>query len=145
MSKFIGIIFPDDAKASEGSQVLKKLHAEGSLALSGMAIVSKDGTGAISIKREADEGPLGTLVGALIGGLAGLPTGPIGSAIGAVAGGLVGRGADHIDLGERMKFTESVSQAMNPGSTAVLAEITEYSATALETRMNAIGGILVRE
>jgi uncharacterized membrane protein len=45
MSKFIGIIFPDDAKASEGSQVLKKLHAEGSLALSGMAIVSKDGTG----------------------------------------------------------------------------------------------------
>ncbi len=33
MSKYIGVIFPDEAKADEGSRVLKDLHAKGGITL----------------------------------------------------------------------------------------------------------------
>jgi uncharacterized membrane protein len=146
MSKYIGVIFPDEAKADEGSRVLKDLHAEGSIALSGMAVVVKDATGTLSVKKSVDERPLGMAAGALIGGLAGLPGGPVGIVIGATGGALVGRAADLIDLGDLTNFFDKVARELPPGNTAVVAEVTEHSGTSLcETRMQAIGGIIVRE
>ena len=143
MSKYIGVIFPDEAKADEGSRVLKDLHAEGSIALSGMAVVVKDATGTLSVKKSVDERPLGMAAGALIGGLAGLPGGPVGIVIGATGGALVGRAAD---LGDLTNFFDKVARELPPGNTAVVAEVTEHSGTSLcETRMQAIGGIIVRE
>ncbi|WP_046868205.1 YMGG-like glycine zipper-containing protein, partial [Microvirga massiliensis] len=145
MSRFIGIVFHDEGAASEASGVLKELQAEGSLKLAGTAVVNKDPEGTLVAKRVVEGGPLGTLVGALIGGLAGLMGGPTGAAIGAAGGALVGRAADQINLGERVTFAERISRAMRPGSTAVLAEVTEYSETSLDTRMKALGGVVVRE
>jgi uncharacterized membrane protein len=146
MSKYIGVIFPDDAKADEGSRVLKDLHVEGSIALSGMAVMVKDATGTPSVKNLVDEGPLGMAAGALIGGLAGLPGGPVGVVIGATGGALVGRAADLINLGDLMKFFDKVSRGLPPGNTAVVAEVTEHSGTSLYyTRMQAVGGTIVRE
>ncbi|WP_046864016.1 DUF1269 domain-containing protein [Microvirga massiliensis] len=144
MSRIIGIVFHDESTASEASTVLEELEAQGSLALSGMAIVQKHADGAISMKRGPDAGPLGTLVGALIGGLAGLLGGPIGAAIGTAGGALVGRGADHINTEERATFAERISRAMRPGSIAVLADVTDYAETSLETRMKVLGGGVVR-
>jgi hypothetical protein len=48
MSKYIGIIFPNEA-------MLTDLHAEGSIALSRMAVVVKDTTGTLSVKKSVDE------------------------------------------------------------------------------------------
>src|SRR6516164_776331 len=89
MSEFIGIIFPTEAKANEGSRMLKDLHAEGSIALSGMVVVAKNATGSLSVKKSMDKRHLGTAAGALIGGLAGLPGGPIGVLFGAAGGALL--------------------------------------------------------
>src|SRR5260221_5450651 len=72
MSRYIGVIFPDEAKANEGSRVLKDLHAEGSITLSGMAVVAKDATGTLSKKKSVDEGSAWA-GGALIGGFGGVP------------------------------------------------------------------------
>ena len=145
MSKFIGIVFHDESTASEASGVLEELQAEGSLKLAGTAVVKKEAEGTLVANQVIEGGPLGTLVGALIGGLAGLMGGPAGAAIGAAGGALVGRGADQINLGERVKFAERISRAMPPGSSAVLAEVTEYSESSLDTRMKALGGVVVRE
>src|SRR6266851_8688866 len=146
MSRYIGVIFPDEAKADEGSRVLKDLRAEGSIALSGMAVVVKDATGTLSVEQSVDEGPLGMAAGALVGGLAGLPGGPVGVVIGATGGALVGRAADLINLGDLTNFFDKVSRELPPGNTAVVAELAEHSGTSLcDTRMQAIGGTIVRE
>ena len=89
MSKFIVVIVPDETKAYEGSRAFRELHAEGSLTLYGMAIVAKTADGKLSVKQAVDEGPLGTAVGSLSGGLIGLLGGPVGAAIGLGAGALL--------------------------------------------------------
>jgi uncharacterized membrane protein len=145
MSNYIGVIFPDEAKADEGSRVLKDLHAEGSITLSGMAVVVKDATGRVSEKRSVAEGSA-LAGGALIGGLAGLPAGPFAVVIGATGGALVGRAADLINVGDFTNFFDKVSRELSPGNTAVVAEVTEHSGTSLcDMRMQAIGGTIVRE
>jgi uncharacterized membrane protein len=111
-----------------------------------MAVVVKDATGTLSVKKSVDERPLGMSAGALIGGLAGLPGGPIGVAIGATGGALVGSAADLFNLEDLTKFFDKVSRELPPGNTAVVAEVTERSGTSLyDTRMQAIGGTIVRE
>jgi len=99
MSKFIVVIVPDETKAYEGSKALRELHAEGSLTLYGMAIVAKTADGKLSVKQSVDEGPLGTAVGSLSGGLIGLLGGPVGAAIGLGAGALLGSLRDLHQLG----------------------------------------------
>src|SRR3954453_3251299 len=94
MSKFVVIVFPDQARAYEGTRALKELHAEGSLTLYGMAVIQKDPVGKISIKDAADPGPLGTAVGALVGGIVGLIGGPAGVIAGAAGGTAVGSMVD---------------------------------------------------
>src|ERR1700738_4331292 len=146
MSKYIGVIFSDEAKADEGSRVLKDLHVEGNIVLSGMAVVVKDAAGTLLVKKSVDEEPLGMAARALIGGWAGLPGAPIGVAIGATGGALVGSAADLINLEDLTKFFDRVSRELPPGNTAVVAEVTERSGTSLyDTRMQAIGGTIVRE
>lgn len=149
MSRYIGVIFPDEAKADEGSRVLKDLHAEGGITLSEMSVVAKDATGTLSEKlsekKSVDEGSA-LAGGALIGGLAGLPGGPFAVVIGATGGALVGGAADLINVGDFTNFFDRVSRDLPPGNTAVVAEVTEHSGTSLcETRMRAIGGTIVRE
>src|SRR5258707_7497137 len=145
MSKYIGVIVPDEAKADEGSRVLKDLHAEGGITLSGMAVVAKDATGTLSEKKSVDEGSA-LAGGALVGGLAGLPGGPFAVVIGATGGALVGRAADLINVGDFTNFFDQVSRDLPPGNTAVVAEVTEPSGTCLcDTRMPAISGTIVRE
>src|SRR5260370_18832564 len=131
MSRYIGVIFPDEAKADEGSRVLKDLHVEGNIALSGMAVVVKDATGTLSVKKSVDEGPLGLAAGALIGGLAGLSGGPVGVVIGATGGALFGRAADLLNLGGLTDFFDSVSRELPPGNAPVLPERTAPSGTPL--------------
>jgi uncharacterized membrane protein len=153
MSRYIGVIFPDEAKADEGSRVLKDLHAEGGITLSEMSVVAKDAAGTLSeklseklsVKKSVDEGSA-LAGGALIGGLAGLPGGPFAVVIGATGGALVGGAADLISVGDFTNFFDRVSRGLPPGNTAVVAEVTEHSATSLcDTRMRAIGGTIVRE
>jgi uncharacterized membrane protein len=149
MSRYIGVIFPDEAKADEGSRVLKDLHAEGGITLSEMSVVAKDAAGTLSeklsVKKSVDEGSA-LAGGALIGGLAGLPGGPFAVVIGATGGALVGGAADLISVGDFTNFFDRVSRGLPPGNTAVVAEVTEHSATSLcDTRMRAIGGTFVRE
>jgi uncharacterized membrane protein len=146
MSEYIGIIFPTEAKANEGSLVLKDLHAEGSIALSGMVVVAKDATGTLSVKKSVDKRHLGTVAGALIGGLAGLPGGLVGVVFGAAGGALLGRAADAINLEDLTGFFDKVSRELPPGNTAIVAEVTEQThGRNLDTRIQAIGGTIIRE
>jgi uncharacterized membrane protein len=145
MSRFVVAVFPTEAKAYEGTRAMKDLQAEGSLALYGMAVVSKDAHGGLSANQAAGEGPLGTGVGALMGGLVGLIGGPAGAAIGLASGTLIGSWSDLFNLGVGKDFLDKVSRQLTPGKSAVVAEVEEDWVTPLDSRVEAIGGTVLRQ
>jgi uncharacterized membrane protein len=145
MTKFIVVVFPDETKAYEGTRVFKSLHAEGALTVYGMAVVARDAKGALSVKDTESAEPLGLGVGALVGGLVGLFGGPLGAAVGMSSGALIGGMNDIFNAGVGADFARTVSDQLSPGKTAVIAEAAEDWVTPLDTRMEAIGGIVVRE
>ncbi len=131
-------------KAYQGARALKDLHAEGSLTLYGMAVIAKDAAGSVSIKEAADAGPLGTAVGALVGGLVGVIGGPVGVLIGATGGTLIGSLTDLFNYGVGGDFLAEVSSGLGAGKTAIVAEIAESWTTPLDARMEALGGTVLR-
>ena len=144
MSKFVVIVFPNEARAYDGTRALNELHVDGSLTLYGTAVVAKDAKGNFAVKEAADISPLGTAVGVLVGGLVGLIGGPVGVVAGATGGTLLGSLVDVINYGVGEDFVTKVSKELGPGKTAVIAEIDENWTTPLDTRMESLGGIVLR-
>jgi uncharacterized membrane protein len=144
MSKFVVVILPNETMAYEGTRALKTLHAENSLTVYSMAVIAKSSDAKISIKETDDSGPLGIGLGALLGGLIGLFGGPAGLLAGVAGGAFIGSMSDLFGLGLSAKFVEKVSTELAPGKTAVIAEIDEAWQTPLDTRMEALGGIVLR-
>ena len=144
MDKFVVAVFPTEAKADEGARAMRELQAEGSLALYNMAVVTR-AEGKLSVNQIADELPLGLGVGALVGGLVGLVGGPAGAGAGLLAGGIIGSWSDLFNLGVDKEFLDSVSTELKPGKSAVVAEVQEEWITPLDTRMEALGGTLLRQ
>lgn len=144
MSKFVVVVFSDEKKAYEGVRALKELDGEGSLTLYSNAVIQR-AEGRVSVKERQIEGPMGAAVGALVGGLVGMFAGPVGAAVGLGAGGTLGALHEMFDLGVSNEFLETVSEKLTAGKTAVVAEISEEWLTPLDSRMEAIGGIVIRE
>jgi uncharacterized membrane protein len=145
MSKFITVVFPTEAKAYDGTRAFKELHSEGSLTVYSMAVIAMESNGKLSVKQAADEGPLGTGVGVLVGGLTGMLAGPVGAAVGMSTGGLMGGMSDIFNSGVRSDFVTAVSEKLTPGKYAVIAEADEDWVTPVDTRMEALGGVVIRE
>ena len=144
MSKFVVVVFPNEAKAQEGTRAFRSLHEEGSLSLYGIAVLVKDATGKVETKEEDRPGPRGTALGALLGGLVGLIGGPAVAALGAAGGALAGGWRDALHAGVATDFLDEVSRELRPGRSAVVAEVAEEWVTPLDARMEAIGGVVLR-
>jgi uncharacterized membrane protein len=145
MSKFVVVIFPSESVAYEGTRTIKELHAEGTLTLYGLAVLVQETTGKVAIKQAADEGPWGVAAGMLTGALVGLIGGPVGSALGMSAGAMIGGFGDILNLGIRSDFLETVTSKLKPGKAAVVAEIDEGWMAPLDTRMEGLGGDVIRQ
>jgi uncharacterized membrane protein len=144
MEKMLVIVFDEEGKAYEGARALRDLHAEGSLTLYSSAVIGKDSKGLVSVKQAADQGPVGTAVGLATGSLIGLLGGPVGLAVGAATGTVAGSLSDLVQVGVGEDFLDEVSRQLLPGKTAVVAEVDEQWVTPLDTRIEALGGIVVR-
>ncbi len=144
MDKMLVVVFPTEKAAYEGSKALSALDQEGSIVLYATAIIAKDAAGRVDVKQEADEGPLGTTVGLLTGTLVGLIGGPVGAAVGAYAGTVGGGMFDLTRAGVATDFVDEVAGSLKPGRVAVVAEINEEWVTPVDTRMEALGGEVLR-
>lgn len=144
MSRFVVIVFPNETQAYEGTRALKELHAEGSLSLFSTAVVVKDSAGKLAIRDAADQGPLGTAVGALVGALVGVISGPVGMLVGSLGGTFIGSIYDLANFGISADFVAKVSSELTSGKSAVIAEIAEGWTTPLDTRMEPLGGTVLR-
>lgn len=144
MSKLVVTTFDSEAKAYEGTRALNELHAQGDLTLYGMAVITKDAGGKLSVK-EGPDALAGTAVGSLVGALVGVLGGPAGVIVGMTTGMLLGSISDLLDIGVGADFLDKVSRDLAPGKAAVIAEVDEDWVTPLNTRMEAIGASVERE
>jgi len=144
MDRLLVVVFDTESKAYEGKKTLTQLENEGSIVVYTYAVLGRNADGTTSIKQSDDSGPLGAVVGTSLGALIGLLGGPIGVAIGATAG-LLGGGAVDLDnarVGE--DFVDDVREELQPDKFAVVAEIQEDWTIPVDTRMEAIGGKVLR-
>lgn len=119
MSNLVVITFDNVDEAGQVREALRQLGRQGLISLDDSAVVVKDEAGQIRVENELDRG---VKVGATAGGLLGLfigflLVGPIATTIvGAVGGAAVGALSD---LGIQKSFVKDVSEALQPGTSAL--------------------------
>jgi uncharacterized membrane protein len=144
MNKVIFVGFDTEQQADEGDCALHDMHRDGTLTLYNDAVVVKEPGGNVTLRQPPDAEAIGTFGGMITGGLLGLLGGPVGAAVGLGAGTLIGAAFDLTKEGLDRDFIEDVGARLEPGKAAVIAEIDEYWQVPLDTRMEALGGKLLR-
>lgn len=144
MNKVVVVVFGDEKQAYEGSRALRALDNEASITLYADALIAKDASGKVAVRRAPDDAPVGTFSGMVIGSLIGLLGGPVGLAVGASSGTLMGAAFDLTRVGIGDDFIAEVGEYLVPGKAAIVAEIDEKWQTPLDTRMDLLGGTTFR-
>jgi uncharacterized membrane protein len=137
--------FGEPSKAYQALSVLKQCDAEGRIGLESAAVVERTPEGELRVPEGADNEELvGTASGSLIGMLIGVLGGPVGVLIGWGAGALVG-GAFDLDRADKSDEALGVlGRAISPGSTAVIARVTEPVVEVIDAEMWKLGGEVTR-
>lgn len=145
MNKVIFVGFETEQRAYEGDRALRELHRDGTLTLYNDAVVVKEPGGKVAMRQAPDAEAMGTFGGMITGGLIGLLGGPIGAAVGLGTGTLIGAAFDLTKEGIDRDFVEDAGARLAPGRAALIAEIDEEWQVPLDTRMEALGGNLLRQ
>jgi uncharacterized membrane protein len=145
MHEFVVVTFPDAAMTRQGTDAIKRLHAEGSIKIYGASVVARDPSGNLSIQGVAKRRHDATVAGALIGGLAGLPFGPLAMTIGAVGGVLIGYSAELLHQGDAAELVQKISRSVDPGKAVVVVEIAKDGLIGFAAVMERMGGTVVRK
>lgn len=144
MDKILVVVFDNEAKAYGGSRTLQQLHNEGSINLYAKAVLTRRADGTVTVQEKAGMAPIGTAVGLLTGILVGLFGGPAGTAIGAATGTLGGVAYDLAKVGVSHDFLEEIGQSLVRGGAAVVAEVQEDWTMPVDSRMELLGGVVLR-
>lgn len=156
MDNYIAVVFDTDQEAFSGLHTLWSLDDAGDIVMHGAAVIHRDNLGYIEVATKHTDPGLRTAVGVGIGALLGALAGPIGAAagatiaagtaagIGAAAGGIVGLTADAVKSGEHEQAAYESRFVMNPGQSAVVAEVAETWTTPIDTAMARLGGVVFR-
>jgi uncharacterized membrane protein len=142
--KMLAVVFDDEKSAYQGAQALADLNAEGSIDVYAVAVLQKDAHGRVATKKADGDFPIKTVAGTTIGGLIGLLGGPAGVAVGSGIGVVAGLIGDMYIANVDEEFLAEVSTALTPGKCAVIAEVDEEWVTPVDTRMEALGGVVYR-
>jgi uncharacterized membrane protein len=144
MERMLVAVFNDESKAYEGSRALNQLDGEGSIAIHAESVIRKNADGTATVKQAAGDFPIRTIGGTALGALVGLLGGPVGFGLGAAAGAMAGSVGDVYAAGVDADFLDDVSAALVPGKCAVVADVSEEWVTPVDTRMEALGGVVFR-
>jgi|SRR5271157_309876 len=145
MEKLIVIVFDNQTKAFAGLEALRELDRDGEISLFAAQIAAKEPDGGVRVidnPNDVDFPVIG--VSTLLGTLVGVLGGPIGLLGGAAAGALIGSIVELGHAGVTDEFINDIATAMTPGKVAVVADIAEEWVTPLDTRMERIGGVVLR-
>jgi len=144
MDKMLAVVFNDEKTAYEGARALSDLNTEGSITVDAVAVVTKNADGSMSTRKVDGDFPIRTLAGTALGSVIGVLGGAAGLAAGSAIGAFAGLIGDLYASGIEAGFLADVSTTLAPGKYALLAEIDEDRVTPVDTRMEALGGIVHR-
>ena len=144
MERMLVVVFNDESKAYEGSRALNQLDGEGSIAIHAESVIRKNADGTTTVKQANGDFPIRTIGGTALGSLVGLLGGPVGFSLGTAAGAMAGSIGDLYAAGVDADFLDDVSAALGPGKCAVVAEISEEWVTPVDSRMEALSGVVFR-
>jgi len=139
------IRFTEPSRAYQALSVLKECDADGRIGLESAAVVERTAGGELRIPESADNvGLVGTASGSLIGMLVGVLGGPVGVLLGWGAGAMMG-GAFDVDRAVTSDEALTVlGRAIPPGSTAVIASVTESAVEVIDGEMKKLDGEVTR-
>lgn len=144
MNRMIVVVFDNEASAEAATRALRHLDDEGDITLYALGVIAKDLDGTVKVKKTPVSFALGAGTGLAVGGLIGLLGGPLGVVVGAATGSLLGTVRDYWVAGVALDFVEEASNFLQPGKTAVVAEVEEEWATPIDAAMRALGGVVIR-
>lgn len=144
MERMLVVVFNSEGEAYDASEVLNRLSEGSVITIYAEAIVTKNQAGAIEVNPVHHELPKGTMGGTALGSFIGLLGGPVGLAVGAATGFFIGATTDLARTRVRSDFVSAVRTVLEPGKTAVVAEIYEESTGPVDERMQALGGLVLR-
>jgi uncharacterized membrane protein len=107
-------------------------------------VIHKNADGTVTVKQAEGDFPIRTLGGTAIGSLIGLLGGPVGLGIGATIGATAGLISDVDRAGVNADFLNEASAKLTPGKRAVVADVSEEWVTPVDSRMEALGGVVFR-
>jgi uncharacterized membrane protein len=144
MERMLVVVFNEESKTYEGSRALNQLDGEGSIAIHAESVIRKNADGTVTVKQAEGDFPIRTIGGTALGSLVGLLGGPVGWAVGATAGAMAGSIGDVYAAGVDTDFLDDVAATLTPGKCAVVADVSEEWVTPVDTRMEALGGVVFR-
>jgi uncharacterized membrane protein len=144
MERMLVVVVDNIAKANDASRALEEFDVDSVIAVFASRIISKSADGTVTVIDTHDSLPQASMGGTAVGSLIGLLGGPIGLAIGAATGLALGASADYFRNRVAGDFVADVKDALLPGKVAVVAEIDEEETDAVDDRMEALGGFVLR-
>jgi uncharacterized membrane protein len=147
------VTFEEESKAYQAATVLKEASAEGRIDLHAAAVAQRAEDGTLRVKEgDADDFPVGTWTGGVIGGTTGgiigltLGTlgGPLGLLLGGTGGVLLGSLLDIDDADRAESVLATMARAIEPGKTGLIAHVTEPAVEVVDTEMERLGGEVIR-
>ena len=144
MDKMLAVVFNDEKTAYDGTRALTDMNADGDITVYAVAVIKKNADGTVTTKKVEGDFPIRTLTGTALGSLIGLLGGPVGMAAGAIAGTWAGLIGDVYTADVDTDFLSDVSTTLTPGKCALVAEVDEEWVTPIDTRMEALGGVVFR-
>jgi uncharacterized membrane protein len=139
MSNILVITFEDEDQALSVLRSLKSLANQDMLSLDDAAVITKDAQGKVQVKNMTEKN---VKTGAVVGGVIGLALGSLlfpvaGLALGAAGGALVGK---TLDNGVDKQFVKEVTEALTPGSSAILFLVSHENTGMLITALEPYSG-----
>jgi len=142
MENILVAVFNSESQAGEAWHALETLAEANTIGLNAGAIVTKSAGGAITVSGVQRPMPEGTLGATAVGTLIGMLGGPVGLAVGAATGLALGATADVFDLKVERDFLAEVERALEPRTSAVVAQIYEEEIGKVNERMVALGAVV---
>ena len=145
LDNVVVVRFEDPSKAFEALSVLKACDAQGRIGLGAAEVVERSNDGVLTQREGAGEDPLSaTASGSLIGVLIGVLGGPLGVLLGLGTGALVGAAVDADRADAYEDALSQMAQAIPPGSTALVAAVSEPAIEVVDGEMAKLGGEVTR-
>lgn len=141
----ISVSFDPDSNAYAALTALKQLDSQGQVNLQAAAVVERGDDGKLVVKdRVGDVGYEATATGGLLGLLLGILGGPLGVLFGGTYGLMLGSFVDLDEADESDSVLGQISASLQPGHTALVAEVTEQSPEIVDTAMGNLDGKVLR-